>query len=282
MGAPKIVRQIWPVIVAHRGASAMHPENTIESFDAAVAVGADLVEFDVRMTSDGVAVIMHDADVSRRTDGSGFVHELTLAQLKRLDASGGRGPRVEVPTLREVLERLSGRVGVDIEIKNLPGEPGFESPVESAADATLRELERASFDGEVLVTSFNWLSIEHVKAVRPDVPTGFLSTAAIDPRAALVYARTKGHEFVLPQAAAVVEAGAEFVAEAHAENVRVGTWTVDDPDELSRLFELGVDAVATNDPGTGVAVRDAHRAAAPGGGAQIRTDSAPGADSITT
>jgi glycerophosphoryl diester phosphodiesterase len=282
MGAPKIVRQIWPVIVAHRGASATHPENTLESFDAAVGAGADLVEFDVRMTSDGVAVVMHDADVSRRTDGSGFVHELTLAELKRLDASGGRGPRAEVPTLHEVLELLSGRVGVDIEIKNLPGEPGFESPVESAADATLRELERASFDGEVLVTSFNWLSIEHVKAVRPDVPTGFLSTAAIDPRAALVYARAKGHEFVLPQAAAVVEAGDGFLADAHAEGVRVGTWTVDDPEEMRRLFDLGVDAVATNDPVAGAPVRDARRAAAAAAGAQTSTDSAPGTDSTTT
>src|SRR5262245_4645742 len=109
MGAPKIVRQLWPVIVAHRGASATHPVNTLDAFDAAVSAGADLVEFDVRMTSDGVAVVMHDADVSRRTNGSGFVHELTLAQIRALDASGGLGLGAAIPTLREVLDLLSGR-----------------------------------------------------------------------------------------------------------------------------------------------------------------------------
>jgi glycerophosphoryl diester phosphodiesterase len=255
MGARKIDRQIRPVIVAHRGASSSHPENTLVAFDAAVASGADLVEFDVRMTIDRVPIVMHDADVSRRTDGTGFVHELTLAEVKRLDA----GSRAEVPTLREVLDLLSGRAGVDIEIKNLPGEPGFEAPDESAVEATLRELESSAFAGDVLLTSFNWHSIERVKAVRPDVATGFLTTAAIDARAALVYARSAGHEFVLPQAAAVFEAGAAFVTEAHLDGLRVGTWTVDDPEEIDRLFALGVDAVATNDPVAGVAARDRRR-----------------------
>jgi glycerophosphoryl diester phosphodiesterase len=171
---------------------------------------------------------------------------------------------------------------VDIEIKNLPGEPGFESPLESATEATLRELESSSFVGEVLLTSFNWLSIEHVKAIRPDVATGFLSTAAIDPRAALVYARSKGHEFVLPQAAAVFDAGPAFVADAHRDGIRVGTWTVDDPEEIDRLFAMDVDAVATNDPTAGVSVRDRRRSGMASGAGQTRTDSASGTDSITT
>jgi len=278
MGARKIVRQIWPVIVAHRGASATHPENTLVAFEAAVAAGADLIEFDVRLTSDGVPVVMHDAHVSRRTDGDGFVHELSLAEIKRLDAARGVGDRAEVPTLRETLELLSGRVGVDIEIKNMPGEPDFDSPVEAVTRATLRELEATSFDGEVLVTSFNWLSIELVREANPDIPTGFLSVGAIDPRASLVYARTSGHAFVLPQATAVVESGAAFVDEAHAEGIRVGTWTVDDPAEMDHLFALGVDALATNDPAGGVPVRDRHRRPAD----QTRTDRASGNDSTTT
>jgi len=278
MGAQKIVRQIWPAIVAHRGASATHPENTLLAFDAAVAAGADLVEFDVRLTRDGVPVVMHDAHLSRRTDGEGFVHERSLAEIKRLDASHGAGERAEVPTLRETLELLTGRAGVDIEIKNMPGEPDFDSPLEAAARATLRELEATSFEGEVVVTSFNWLSIELVREADPGIPTGFLTVSAIDPRAALVYARTSGHAFVLPQVAAVIESGAAFVAEAHADGVRVGTWTVDDSKEIDQLFAMGVDAVATNDPAAGVSVRDRHRRAA----AQTSTESASGIDSTTT
>jgi glycerophosphoryl diester phosphodiesterase len=278
MGARKIVRQIWPVIVAHRGASGTHPENTLRAFDAAVAAGADLVEFDVRLTSDGVPVVMHDANVARRTDGEGFVHELSLTEIKRLDAAPGMGERAEVPTLRETLELLSGRAGVDIEIKNMPGEPDFDSPVEAAARATLRELEATSFEGDVLVTSFNWLSIEFVREADPGIPTGFLSVAAIDPRASLAYARTTGHAFVLPQWGAVTESGPAFVDEAHADGVRVGTWTVDDPVQVDRLFGMGVDAVATNDPAASVSVRDRYRR----GAAQTSTESASETDSTTT
>src|SRR5207244_5819311 len=98
MAASKIDRQIWPAIVAHRGASATHPENTLSAFLAAAAAGADMVELDVRLTADGVPVVLHDLDVSRTTDGSGSAHLMSLRELKRLDASGGRGPRAEIPT----------------------------------------------------------------------------------------------------------------------------------------------------------------------------------------
>ncbi|HEX2267215.1 MAG TPA: glycerophosphodiester phosphodiesterase family protein, partial [Actinomycetota bacterium] len=160
---------MWPAVVAHRGASALYPENTLRAFEGAVDAGADLVELDVRLTSDGVPVILHDLDVSITTDGSGRVHELTLAEIKRLDASKGRSERVEVPTLRETLELLSGRVGVNIEIKNLPEEPAFDSPREAAVEKTLSTLHDVAFSGPVVVCSFNWLSIERVRELEPSV-----------------------------------------------------------------------------------------------------------------
>jgi glycerophosphoryl diester phosphodiesterase len=253
-------RQSSLAVVAHRGASATFPENTLEAFEGAIAARADVVELDVRLTSDGVPVILHDVDVGARTNGSGFVHTLTLAEVKRLDASGGTGGRVEVPTLAEALEVLSGRAGVNIEVKNLPGEPSFDSPSEAAAEATVRTLEGAGFRGTVLVSSFNWLSIERIREIEPDLPTGFLSTAAVDAGAALVYVLSRGHAFVLPQAPALIEAGEEFVARAHGQGVMVGTWTVDDPDAVERLFSWGVDAVATNAPEMAVPIRDRVRA----------------------
>ena len=260
----EISRQTSPSVVAHRGASLAYPENTVEAFEGAIAAGADAVELDVRLTSDGIAVILHDLDVGATTDGTGFVHTMTLADVKRLDASGGRGSRAEVPTLREALEVLSGRCGVNIEVKNLPGEPSFDSPREAAAEAAVRTLEDIGFDGMALISSFNWLSIEHVRAMDPSLATGFLTTAAIDPHAALVYAVSKGHAYVLPQAPALYEAGEEFVREAHGLQVRVGTWTVDDPEAIERLFSWGVDAVATNVPEVAVPIRDRFRAASTG------------------
>lgn len=243
-------------MVAHRGASATEPENTLAAFEAAIAAGADAVELDVRLTSDGSAVVLHDPDVSGATDGSGFVHEMALAEIKRLDASGGRGPRQEVPTLAEVLETVGARAGVDLEIKNLPGEPAFDSPREAVLEAAIETLEASSFSGPVLVTSFNWLTIERSKQLAPEVATGFLSIAAIDPQAALVYVRGNGHEYVLPQTPALLEAGEGFVREAHDHGIRVGTWVADDEAVLEKLFKWGVDAVATNDPAAAVAVRD--------------------------
>jgi glycerophosphoryl diester phosphodiesterase len=267
MPSAKIERQIRPLVVAHRGASAVYPENTLEAFLGAVEAGADLVELDVRLTADGVAVVLHDLDVSATTDGSGMVHQLTLAEVKRLDASGGRGPRVEVPTLREALHALSGLVGVNVEVKNLPGEPAFDSPREAAAEEVVRLLDEVGFSGPVLVSSFNWLSIERVQQMDGAVPTGFLTTAMIDPRAALFYVRSREHQYVLPQAPALLVAGAVFVEEAHRKGVRVGTWTVDDPSTIEELYGMGVDAIATNDPAMAIPIRDRFCVTGKGAGA---------------
>jgi glycerophosphoryl diester phosphodiesterase len=253
----------WPIVVGHRGASADFPENTLPSFEGAIQAGADVIELDVRLTADSVLVIMHDADVSTTTDGSGFVHELTLSEIKRLNAGGNdaaaQGVRADVPTFREALELLSGRAGVNAEIKNMPGEPGFDSPREEVVEQVIELLEETRFQGDVLISSFNWLSVERARELRPKIPTGFLSTASIDPWASLVYVKSHGHDYVLPQFPLLLEAAEPFVEEAHRESIRVGTWTVDEPELIERLFAMGVDAIATNRPEVAVPIRDRFR-----------------------
>jgi glycerophosphoryl diester phosphodiesterase len=245
------------LVVAHRGASALEPENTLVSFASALRAGAEVVELDVRQTADGVAVVLHDPDVAATTDGTGYVHELTTGQVKALDASGGRGPRQEIPTLAEALDLLAAHdVAANLEIKNLPGEPAFDSPRESILEAAVATLRASRFSGPVLVSSFNWLTIERCRDLAPEVHTGFLTIAPVDPWASLLYARQHGHDFVLPQTPALVAAGRRFVEEAHQAGVRVGTWVADDEDLLATLFGWGVDAVASNDPRRAVTVRD--------------------------
>lgn len=244
----------FPVIVAHRGASSTRPENTLASFEEALRIGARIVELDVRLSSDGVAVVMHDPTVDRTTDGSGSVNELAWAEIATLNAGTAHTPQ-SVPRLSDVLEMVSGRAAVALELKNLPGEPGYDAASRGAVvRAAHAEIERVGFVGPVLVLSFDPLALAESKALAPRLPTGFLSTQMLPPADALQMALEGGHEMVLPGTRSLVPAGADFVERAHAAGVRVGTWTVDHPDELRMLLDRGVDAVASNDPEMALAV----------------------------
>ncbi len=243
----------FPIVVAHRGASAAYPENTLPAFEAALDLGAPVVELDVRLTADGYAVVMHDADVSRTTDGSGLVHELTLERLRTLNAGAPQAP-AGVPLLEEVLDLVSGRGGVAIEIKNLPGDPGYRDDGEPAVEAALSAVERVGFDGPVLVVSFNPRSIAAARAADTGVLTGLLTTDAIPLIDGVAFARAEGHDFVLPGSRGLLASGLDAVPAAHEAGVRVGTWTVDDPRTFGELVDAGLDAVATNDPAMGLAV----------------------------
>ena len=245
-----------PIVVAHRGASVEQPENTIEAFEAAIDAGADAVEFDVRLTSDGHAVVMHDPDVSRTTDGSGLLSSMTLRDVRGLKINRPGGGAAGVPTLGEALACLSGRAAADVELKDGLHEPGYVPTGTPALEATLEELDRAAFVGPVLLSSFDRATLRRSRARRPDVPTGLLTEAATDAASALRAAAADGHPWVLPFVAQVLEAGSRFAEEVHGIGMRLGVWIADDPGMARALFVSGVDAVATNDPRSIVAVRD--------------------------
>jgi glycerophosphoryl diester phosphodiesterase len=236
------------LIVAHRGASLELPENTLAAFDRAVEAGAPAVEFDVRMTADGHAVVMHDAGVDRTTSGSGLVRDLTLDEVRSLRIEAADGERHVMPTLHEALASLSGRAAVDVEIKNIPGEPDFEPERQAAVEALHAALDDVAFVGPVIVSSFNPLAIAASRARRPEVPTGLLTEYSVEAEAALAYAAAEGHPWVLPFVGKVREAGASFPRAVHEEGLLLGTWLTDDPAEAVALFRSGVDAVAKNDP----------------------------------
>jgi glycerophosphoryl diester phosphodiesterase len=232
------------LVVAHRGASAEADENTLAAFDLAVTLGADAVEFDVRVSADGVAVVHHDPEAGRTTDGVGIVAAHRLDEIKRWRTPAGH----EVPTLEEVLRLLSGRVAIDVEIKNLPGEPDFEPDAERAVDATLAALETTGFGGPVLLSSFNPASIAHARRRAPDLATGLLTGFDVSGVDALAAAAATGHPWVLPFAGAVATADEDYPATVHAAGLRLGTWIADEPAFAADLARRGVDAIATNDP----------------------------------
>src|SRR5439155_24039863 len=154
-----------------------------------------------------------------------------------------------VPTLEEALDVLSGRAAADIEIKNVPGEADFDPDREEAVEATIAWLASTAFDGPVIISSFNPLSIARSRELAPHLPTGLLTDPSVEADAALTFARAQGHPWVLPAVTAVLGADDGFAGRVHMAGMRVGTWISDDPGEVVGLMEAGVDAVATNDPG---------------------------------
>ena len=220
-------------VIGHRGGAALAPENSLEAIRAGLTAGADGVEIDVRLSADGVVVLMHDADVSRTTSGSGRVTDLTANELAKLG----------VPTLNEVL----GLVPVDrrliVEVKGTPWEAGHD-PNEPVAHELARIL--ASIPPRrVVVSSFNPIALAILRERAPNVVTGVLTPSAFDLRTNLAAVLEGGHaESHVPFE--ILEES--FVAEVHANDRRVMAWTGNDAGEIRRCRDWGVDGVITDDP----------------------------------
>jgi glycerophosphoryl diester phosphodiesterase len=232
-----------PLVVAHRGASALAPENTLASFRLAVAQGAPAVECDVHLSADGVPVVIHDDTVDRTTNGRGAVASLTLDALRRLDAGSWHGRRFAgdgIPTLEETLPVCAGRARLFVELKAGGGQ--------SLVDATLAVLVRAP-GLEVAVITFDPEMVRLVARRRPDLPLGFLVRARDLTRhgtaAALEATTSLGAGFVAPDARAVTPA---FLTSAHAAGLPVSVWTVDDRRSMRALTVAGADAITTHRP----------------------------------
>ncbi len=216
------------MIFGHRGASFDHAENTIPAFLAAIKQGADGVELDVRRTSDGVLVVHHDPALP---DGR-VICDIRRTELPEL-----------VPTLLEALVAC-GSLIVNIEIKNTPDEPGFESDRRLAVD-TLALLDEMTDPPRVIVSSFDFATIEMIKATSPRTRTGYLVMAVSQPVDAIARCLDGGHDAVHPWDPFV---DAVVVDQCHEAGLDCNVWTVDDPDRLVQLASWRADGVVTNRP----------------------------------
>ena len=214
-------------LVSHRGASRCEPENTLRSFRRAVDMGSRAIEFDVRRSLDGRAVVIHDRRVDRTTDGKGTVSGKTLAELRSLDA--GEGERI--PALEEVFDAFAGKCGLVVELK----EPGAE-------EETLRLVEKYGVARQVAVVSFRKDCLRRVKEMRGDVATGLITVfGAGCVRAAL----SLGCRIVATNHRFMTRA---LAARARRSGLSVFCWTVDDRRRCERLRDMGVNGVITNRP----------------------------------
>ncbi|MEY2426945.1 MAG: glycerophosphoryl diester phosphodiesterase [Actinomycetota bacterium] len=222
-----------PRILGHRGASSVRKENTLEAFLLAGELGGDGVELDVRRTADGALAVHHDANLE---DGR-LIVDLPVASLPPY-----------VPQLRDVLLACAGMY-VNIEIKNVPIDADWD-PGESVAGAVAALVDELGIAGSVIVSSFGLAAINAVRDVNPAIPTAWLTIPNYDQLRAIDTAVEHGHIALHPHFTVVTK---ELIDAADAAGIVVNTWTVDDPEQMKRVADLGVASIVTNDVALAVA-----------------------------
>ncbi len=224
-------------VIAHRGASAAAPENTVEAFRLARTLGADWVELDVRRTADGRLAVHHDAHLP---DGRAIV-ELAPAELPD-----------HVPDLAAALDACEG-MKVNIEIKNWPADPDFDEG-DIVARGVVAEVACRGAAEDVLVSCFHLPTLERVRALDAAVATAFLHGPVYRAWDDLAEEVADGGHAALHPWYGVVDRW--YVAAAHRHGLEVNTWTVDDEVRMAELVDLGVDGLCTNVPDVARAVVD--------------------------
>lgn len=232
-----------PVIFAHRGACAHAPENTLASFRLACQVGAPAIELDAKLSADGQVVVIHDPTVDRTTDGHGKVAEMTLAQLKELNAAHKFNDRYSgepIPTLEEVFEEFGSQLYINVELTN------YTSPRDQLVEKVAALVKRFNLVDRVIFSSFHPMNLRQIRQLLPDAQVGILALEGEKGKMARGWVgRMFSPHVVHPFLKDVDDA---FLKAQHSRGRRVHVWTVNEPEDLRRLFRLGVDGVFTDDP----------------------------------
>lgn len=230
------------LVLAHRGASGYAPMNTIPAFELAVAQGADGIELDVHLSKDGHLIVLHDFTVDHTADGSGRAKDMTLEQLKELDAGAkfdARFAGTRIPTLDEVFEAVGAHlrlINVEIKSEDVEQTDGVEQAV---ADCIARH----SLKRSVFVSSFNPYALRRFRSIQPEVAIGCLYMP--DESASLSLMGDTPFEALHPYHVMI---DAPYVQNAHQKGLRVNTWTVNDPARAAELARMSVDAIMTDYP----------------------------------
>lgn len=244
-----------PLVLAHRGGADLAPENTMAAFQNAVDLGVDILELDVHTTADGTVVVIHDESVDRTTDGTGAVHDFTLADLRQLDAGyefspdNGqtfpfRGQGIGIPTLEEVFAAFPD-MRINVEIKQ------SDPPIEAAV---LEVIERAGAQQRVLVGSEYDDVMARFRSLAPDIATSAATNEVRNfylaqlLRVSAIY-RPLADAFQVPEYSGSTHVVTpSFVDAAHHHGVKVHVWTVNDAETMQRLLDIGVDGIITDRP----------------------------------
>jgi glycerophosphoryl diester phosphodiesterase len=238
-------------VIAHRGASGLAPENTLAAVKKALETSADYIEIDVHQSKDGEVVVLHDPTVDRTTNGTGRVADLTLAELKKLDAglkfdSSFTGERI--PTLAQVLRAVKGKKKLLIELKK-----GEEAYYDDLEENTLRLIKENRAEEWCVLQSFHDPILERIWQTDFVIPTHKLILGKIPFLPIFIDHELKFGSFDRYSEATAINvnryfASKAFITSLHNQGFKTFIWTEDKPANIKRLFELGADGVITNHP----------------------------------
>jgi glycerophosphoryl diester phosphodiesterase len=221
--------------IAHRGASGYEPENTIRAFEKAIELGADMVELDVHLSRDGCLIVMHDASVDKTTNGSGYIKDLTLQELKMLDAGKGE----QIPTLQEAIDCVKNRCGLYIELK---GEH-TEQPV-------VELVRRNVMQDTVIIASFDANKVRKVKELAPELITSVLVSdkdadwVAIAKEAKADCIHFCWERYPFPHKLLTEE----VMNRASTNGLKVITWHEERPEEIREIIKRDIYGICSNLP----------------------------------
>jgi len=215
------------IIIAHRGASEYEPENTFSSFDKAIELGADMMEFDVRLSLDNKLVVVHDPRVNRTTDGKGKVRDKTARELLALDAGGGN----KIPLVEEIFKRYAGKIKFVIELKDY----NTEEPI-------LELIEQYGIIDDVYIVSFSKRILKKIKILEPDITTGLIKVLPTN--------IAKDCKYCGADVIAVLRyfINKKLVEKTRKDNLLLFAWTVNDPVQCVQFRKMGIVGVVTNKP----------------------------------
>ena len=232
-----------PTLFAHRGSSAHAPENTLAAFELAIRQGIPAIELDATLCADGHVVVIHDETVNRTTGESGVVRHMPLAALKELDAGSWFAPAFKgekIPTLAEVFETVGKRIFINVEIKN------YDSPLDDLPARIASLVQKYDLANRLLFSSFNPVALLRVGRLLPQVPRGLLVLWGKKGAWARGWLGSRFPcQALHPEASDVT---ASLVTRIHQASRRIHVYTVNQPEEMTRLFGLGVDGIFTDDP----------------------------------
>jgi len=233
-------------VIAHRGASAYYPENTIASFRGAIVLQADMVELDVQVTSDGEVVVFHDHKINRCTNGQGKISDNTLKELKKLDAGGWFSREFtgeQIPTLAEALFVCKNKIAVNVEIKTEAVTDKVSGGVE---EKCLKIVEDAAMRPHVVFSSFDPRALIHLKLIDSEIFTSVL------------YEKKRYGSKLPSDIISMLKASAfncsrrrlskKMLADLQSKNIPVNVYTINDEKDMQRLLAIGVDGIFTNRP----------------------------------